>query len=81
MRNGVSAAKKTAWLGVPMTWRPGASCLENTPLSGSTIAFWLLPLDIAAGVRRRTGLEQADLQRLAFKQCFTADFHGAVPAS
>ena len=40
-----------------------------------------LPLDVAAGVRHGTGLEQADLQRLAFKQCFTADFHGAIPAS
>ena len=39
----------------------------------------VLPLDVAARVRRRTGLEQADLQRLAFKQCFTADFQGLNP--
>jgi hypothetical protein len=31
------------------------------------------------GIRARTGLEQADLQRLAFKQCFTADFQGIDP--
>jgi hypothetical protein len=27
----------------------------------------------------RTGFELADLQRLAFKQCFTADFQGSNP--
>jgi hypothetical protein len=31
------------------------------------------------GVRARTGLEQADLQRFTFKQCFTADFQGIDP--
>ncbi len=41
MRNGVSAAKKTAWLGVPTTCLPGASCLEKMPLIGSVIALRL----------------------------------------
>jgi hypothetical protein len=40
-----------------------------------------LPLDIAASVRRGTALEQADLQRPVFEQCFTADFHHEIPAS
>lgn len=35
-----------------------------------------LPLDLAAGIRAGTGLEQADLQRVAFKRSFTADFKG-----
>jgi hypothetical protein len=33
----------------------------------------------AAGVRVGAGLEQADLQRFTFKQCFTADFQGSNP--
>jgi hypothetical protein len=39
----------------------------------------VLPLDVAASVGCGTGLEQADLQRRAFKQCFTADFQGLNP--
>ena len=39
IRYGVSAATNTAWLGVPITCRPGASCLANTPASGSTTAL------------------------------------------
>ena len=39
----------------------------------------VLPLDVAARGGCRTGLEQADLQRRAFKQCFTADFQGLDP--
>jgi hypothetical protein len=41
----------------------------------------ILLLDIAASIRHPAGLEQADLQVLAFKQCFTADFHDGGPAS
>jgi len=32
----MSAATSTAWLGVPVTCRLGASWRENTPLTGST---------------------------------------------
>ena len=39
----------------------------------------VLPLDVAARGGCRTGLERADLQRRAFKQCFTADFQGLDP--
>ena len=38
MRYGLCASMKTAWLGVPMTCRPGASCFAKTPTKGSTTA-------------------------------------------
>ena len=41
IRYGASAAKNTAWLGEPITYRPGASYFENTPQNGSTTAFKL----------------------------------------
>jgi hypothetical protein len=68
----------TAWLGVPITCQPGASCFENKPLKGNTTTLRLCRSTSPHFFRDVARLEQADLHRLAVEQCPAGYVHWRI---